>query len=844
MLVIYGVRITVNTGIQIAVDNIAVVNPRALVTNTAPIFVQAGTSTLNINENVAATDIKALLHISDTDASQTETWTQSVAPTHGTLSFGSATASSGSADIITAGTITYTPTTGYAGTDTFTIQISDGTATTTRVINVNVTPLTQSAPDLVALTDTGSSNTDNRTNAALLNFTGTSAAGDSTSKVWMFIDTNGNGVQNAGENGTSAVLSNGRWTLNGLSTAGVADGTYNLYAYTTTAANTLLSALSTPITITIDKTEPDITHVSIANVGMKVVDTVNATLTVANYGGDTYTLGISTIDGFTVSHLIRTNATTYTAQFTVIEGGADIAAASAIPLSLILIDTAGNSNTAYTTVISQAADAMNANSPTNMALSANTILTSAANNAVVGVLSSTDATSGDSFTYTLVAGAGSTDNASFNISWGNLQATTPSSLTAGAKSVRVRTTDVGGNFYEQTFSITVSALNTTPTFTGGANTGLTILEDAAITTITTVMLRVTDAEQAAAALTYTIRIVATKGTLSKSTALIGAGATFTQADINNGLIKFTPALNANGGDSDSFSISDGAGGTLSGQTFNFTITPVADTPSVTNATTATGIQTTSGLVVSRNAVDGTEVTHFKITNIANGILYQNDGVTQITANSFITFAQANADLKLTPSVISNGNFDVQASTGNIDAGLGGGVSMATISLDIAIANANTNEDTSTGAIVITGNTGFYKITGLTTGTLYSDAGFTTPIANGGFIATSGATTNVYFRPAADFNGTANFTVQGSGSNSDAGLTGNTATSTITVNPVNDAPTGSGNLILIAVDEDTVSPAGGTINTLTGFSFADSDAAASLSGIAVIANTVNSATQGV
>lgn len=503
MLVIYGVRITVNTGIQIAVDNIAVVNPRALVTNTAPIFVQAGTSTLNINENVAATDIKALLHISDTDASQTETWTQSVAPTHGTLSFGSATASSGSADIITAGTITYTPTTGYAGTDTFTIQISDGTATTTRVINVNVTPLTQSAPDLVALTDTGSSNTDNRTNAALLNFTGTSAAGDSTSKVWMFIDTNGNGVQNAGENGTSAVLSNGRWTLNGLSTAGVADGTYNLYAYTTTAANTLLSALSTPITITIDKTEPDITHVSIANVGMKVVDTVNATLTVANYGGDTYTLGISTIDGFTVSHLIRTNATTYTAQFTVIEGGADIAAASAIPLSLILIDTAGNSNTAYTTVISQAADAMNANSLTNMALSANTILTSAANNAVVGVLSSTDATSGDSFTYTLVAGAGSTDNASFNISWGNLQATTPSSLTAGAKSVRVRTTDVGGNFYEQTFSITVSALNTTPTFTGGANTGLTILEDAAITTITTVMLRVTDAEQAAAALTYT-----------------------------------------------------------------------------------------------------------------------------------------------------------------------------------------------------------------------------------------------------------------------------------------------------------------------------------------------------
>jgi|GEM_PF-683351 len=558
--------------------------------NTAPTFIGA-TTTLNINENAAATDIKALLHISDTDASQTETWTQSVAPTHGTLSFTSATASSGSADIITAGTITYTPTAGYAGTDTFTIQVSDGNGgTVTRVINVNVTPLTPSVPDLVALTDTGSSNTDNRTNAALLNFTGTSAAGDSTSKAWVFIDTNANGIYDGGTDPVaSTVLSNGSWTLNGLSTAAVADGTYNLYAFTTTSANALPSALSSPISITIDRTAPSITNVSIPNVSMKVGDTVTATLTVANDGGDIYTLGSSTIDGFTVSNLIRTNATTYTAQFTVTEGGTDIAAASAIPLSLILTDTAGNSNTAYTTAISQAADAINAHTPTSMALSATTISTSAANNAVVGALSSTDATSGDTFTYTLVAGAGSTDNASFNISGGNLQATTPSGLTAGVKSVRVRTTDAGGNFYEQTFSITVSApANTAPTFTGGANTGLTVLEDAAITTITTAMLNVTDAEQAASALTYTITTASTKGVLSKSGVALGVGGTFTQADINSGIIKYTPNFNANGADSVGFSVSDGAGGTLSGQTFNFTITPVSDVNIVAGITPVEG----------------------------------------------------------------------------------------------------------------------------------------------------------------------------------------------------------------------------------------------------------------
>ena len=52
------------------------------------------------------------------------------------------------------------------------------------------------------------------------------------------------------------------------------------------------------------------------------------------------------------------------------------------------------------------------------------------------------------------------------------------------------------------------------------------------------------------------------------------------------------------------------------------------------------MQTTSGLVIRRNAVDGTEVTHFKITNITNGTLFLNDGTTQIANGSFITSPRA------------------------------------------------------------------------------------------------------------------------------------------------------------------------------------------------------------
>lgn len=105
--------------------------------NTAPAFV-GGTTTLAVAQSASATDIKSLLHVSDTDSSQTLTWTQSSAPAHGTLNINAATANSGSTDITPGGTMTYTPTAGYVGSDNFTIQVSDGTASTTRTINVTV----------------------------------------------------------------------------------------------------------------------------------------------------------------------------------------------------------------------------------------------------------------------------------------------------------------------------------------------------------------------------------------------------------------------------------------------------------------------------------------------------------------------------------------------------------------------------------------------------------------------------------------------------------------------------------------------------------------------------------
>src|SRR5205085_489226 len=118
-------------------------------------------------------------------------------------------------------------------------------------------------------------------------------------------------------------------------------------------------------------------------------------------------------------------------------------------------------------------------------------------------------------------------------------------------------------------------------------------------------------------------------------------------------------------------------------TDNITVNPVADTPSITNATTDEDVQTTGGLVISRNAVDGSEVTHFKITGITNGMLFQNDGTTPIHDGEFITFAQSNAGLKFTPAAnyFGTGSFTIQASLSNTDAGLAGSIVTASITIN-------------------------------------------------------------------------------------------------------------------------------------------------------------------
>jgi endonuclease/exonuclease/phosphatase family metal-dependent hydrolase len=95
--------------------------------------------------------------------------------------------------------------------------------------------------------------------------------------------------------------------------------------------------------------------------------------------------------------------------------------------------------------------------PTDLALSSASIAENNAVNATIGVFTTTDPDSGNTFTYSLVSGAGSADNGSFNISGNALRATDSFDFeTKNTYSIRVRTTDQGGLSFEKTIAINVT----------------------------------------------------------------------------------------------------------------------------------------------------------------------------------------------------------------------------------------------------------------------------------------------------------------------------------------------------------------------------------------------------
>ncbi|MCP4666332.1 MAG: hypothetical protein GY849_08185, partial [Deltaproteobacteria bacterium] len=164
-----------------------------------------------------------------------------------------------------------------------------------------------------------------------------------------------------------------------------------------------------------------------------------------------------------------------------------------------------------------------------------------------------------------------------------------------------------------------------------------------------------------------------------------------------------------------------------------------------------------------NAVDGVEVSHFKISGITNGTLYLADGATEISNDSFITYAEGVAGLKFTPSADSNsaGSFDVEASEDGSVVAEQSEKATSTITVTPVgdtptVDNITTNEDTQSDLIYIARNAvdgvevSHFRISGITNGTLYLADG-ATEISDDSFITYAEGVAGLKFTPSADSN---------------------------------------------------------------------------------------------
>ncbi len=133
----YGVSTDIYGNLLIADNNNYRVRRVVQLTHT-PTFVYGQGQYINTCPGIANA-LTNLLAIGDLDALQTETWTVISGPAHGTLSGFPATAISQGTDSVTIPAATnYISNAGYAGMDSFKVNVSDGTLSSIITIYVNV----------------------------------------------------------------------------------------------------------------------------------------------------------------------------------------------------------------------------------------------------------------------------------------------------------------------------------------------------------------------------------------------------------------------------------------------------------------------------------------------------------------------------------------------------------------------------------------------------------------------------------------------------------------------------------------------------------------------------------
>lgn len=187
------------------------------------------------------------------------------------------------------------------------------------------------------------------------------------------------------------------------------------------------------------------------------------------------------------------------------------------------------------------------------------------------------------------------------------------------------------------------SINTPPRLI--SNNVLTLSEQGTAS-LTNTILRVTDADNLATELLYTVGSLPVNGALLLNGVTATAGATFTQADIDQGnRIQYLHNGSETTSDRFTFSLTDGSGGAIELTTFTINVTPVNDAPIIT---------TNTGLTLSEGAIAALTSSQLQATDP--------EGQTPITYS--LNSLPTNGGLRLGTQTLSLGQTFTQADLAN------------------------------------------------------------------------------------------------------------------------------------------------------------------------------------
>ena len=361
---------------------------------------------------------------------------------------------------------------------------------------------------------------------------------------------------------------------------------------------------------------------------------------------------------------------------------------------------------------------------------------------------------------------------------------TPIANRSGSSTITLLASD-GIEQTTQSFTLTVNPINDVP-----------VADDVTVTTNEDSPLAITvispNADLDGDTLTLTTPVSATHGTLTIN---------------DDKTITYKPNLNFNGSDSFTYKLEDAT--SFDTGVVSITVNPVNDPPSISN------------LVYEQSTLEDTpkDVT-FKITDVDNTLSSANvtitRGNTTLLPEGSVVLSGSGEDITATLSPAANLSGTslqtVTVSDGMYSVTQNFNLTVAAVN-DIPVANADaatTNEDTSTTFNVVSNDTD------VEAGTL-TVVSFTNP-AHGTVVNNRNGT--LTYSPSTNWNGTDQFTYTIADVNNGQA----TATVTMTVNPVNDAPNAVTDSVTIIEDNSTTlnllandSDVEGSTLTLTGVS---------------------------